>query len=137
MAFGSLDAGSDNEPLTEINMIPLIDVMLVLLVIFIVAAPLFTHAVGIDLPRASSAPVTTPPDTVELAIDSVGRLSWNGEAIGEDIFNERLIAAAAMNPKPELRLSADKNTPYEVLARVMSAAARQGLSRMGFVTVPE
>jgi len=136
MSFGSLsdsDAGGD---LAEINMIPLIDVMLVLLVIFIVTAPLLTHAVKVDLPRASSAPNLTQPDNVQLAIDGESQLWWNGERINAAAMDVRLRAAAARVPQPELHLRAERSTPYEKVAEVMSAAAREGLTRIGFVTVP-
>jgi hypothetical protein len=81
MSFASLNDDDGNEALAEINMIPLIDVMLVLLVIFIVTAPLLTHAVKVDLPKASSAPNLTKPDNVQLAIDGAGQVYWNGEVV--------------------------------------------------------
>jgi biopolymer transport protein ExbD len=84
-----------NEPLAEINMIPLIDVMLVLLVIFIVTAPLLTHAVKVDLPKASSQPNLTKPDNVQLAIDGAGQVYWNGEAVAAPALEQKLRAAAA------------------------------------------
>ena len=137
MAFGTLDAFEDNAALAEINMVPLIDVMLVLLVIFIVTAPLLTHAVKVDLPRASSSANITKPDNVQLAIDAAGLVFWNGESVDEDMLAERLAAAATRQPQPELHIRAERVTPYEKVARIMSAAARQGLVRIGFVTEPE
>ena len=136
MTFASLNDDDGNEALAEINMIPLIDVMLVLLVIFIVTAPLLTHAVKVDLPKASSAPNLTKPDNVQLAIDSAGQAYWNGEAITAPVLAERLRAAAALSPQPELHLRAERTTPYEKVAELMSAAAREGLTRIGFVTEP-
>jgi biopolymer transport protein ExbD len=136
MAFASLSGADDDEALTEINMVPLIDVMLVLLVIFIVTAPLLTHAVKVDLPKASSAPNLTQPDHVQVAIDAQGRLYWDGAAIAPEALGEKLRAAAARAPQPELHLRADRTTPYERIAEVMSASARAGLSRIGFVTEP-
>ncbi|HMM54983.1 MAG TPA: biopolymer transporter ExbD [Candidatus Desulfobacillus sp.] len=136
MTFGTF---SDSEPggdLTEINMIPLIDVMLVLLVIFIVTAPLLTHAVKVDLPKASSSPNLTQPDNVQLAIDAAGQVFWNGEAVDPAALEQRIKAAAALAPQPELHLRAERSTPYEKVAEVMSAAARDGLTRIGFVTEP-
>jgi biopolymer transport protein ExbD len=118
-------------------MIPLIDVMLVLLVIFIVTAPLLTHAVKVDLPRASSAPNLTKPDNVQLAIDAQSRVYWNGEAVDDAALAERIQAAAALVPQPELHLRAERSTPYEKVAEVMSSAAREGLTRIGFVTEPK
>ncbi len=137
MAFGSLDTtADDNEPLAEINMVPLIDVMLVLLVIFIVTAPLLTHAVKVDLPRASSTVNVTKPENVQLAIDAQGRVYWNGEPVDDSALNERFADAAARQPQPELHIRAERTTPYEKVAQVMSEAARRGLTRIGFVTDP-
>lgn len=135
MAFASLDA-DDDAPLAEINMIPLIDVMLVLLVIFMVTAPLLTHAVKVDLPKAASAPNQTKADNIQLAIDATGQVLWNGESVDEAGLAERLAAAAAQSPQPEMHLRADRSTPYERVAQTLSAAARAGLSRIGFVTDP-
>jgi biopolymer transport protein ExbD len=136
MAFASLEGGDDNEPLAEINMVPLIDVMLVLLIIFMVTAPLLTHSVKIDLPRASSSANITKPDNVQLAIDAGSQVFWNGEAVDGAKFAERLKAAAAQQPQPELHIRAERTTPYEKVAQVMSEAARQGLVKIGFVTDP-
>ena len=136
MAFASLEGGDDSEPLAEINMVPLIDVMLVLLIIFMVTAPMLTHAVKVDLPKAASATNLTKPDNVQLAIDAGGQLFWNGAAVDAAQFTERLGAAAALQPQPELQIRAERTTPYEKVAQVMSEAARQGLVRIGFVTDP-
>ena len=136
MAFASLDDAHDNEPLADINMVPLIDVMLVLLIIFMVCAPLLTHAVKVDLPKAVSAPNLARPDTVQLTIDSAGQLFWNREAVDATQLALRLQAAAGRQPQPELHLRAERTTPYEKVAQVMSEAARQGLTRIGFVTDP-
>jgi biopolymer transport protein ExbD len=124
-------------PQSEINMIPLIDVMLVLLIIFIVAAPLLTHAVRIDLPRADSAAASSRPDTLRLDLRADGSLFWNGAGIGEAELETRMREAASRQPAPELHLRADAATPYESLARVMALAARNGLSKIGFVSLPE
>ena len=136
MAFASLEGSDDSDALSEINMVPLIDVMLVLLIIFMVTAPLLTHAVKIDLPKAASAPNITRRDNVQLAIDADGRVLWNGEAVDAAQFTARLTAAAALEPQPELHIRAERTTAYEKVAQVMSEAARQGLVRIGFVTDP-
>ncbi|MDR1647470.1 MAG: biopolymer transporter ExbD [Zoogloeaceae bacterium] len=122
------------QPLSETNMIPLIDVMLVLLIVFIVAAPLLTHAVKIDLPKASSAPADARPETIHLSIKADGSLFWNGESIREDALPPRMETAARLVPQPEIHLEADGKTPYEVLARIMAASAKSGLGRIGFVS---
>ena len=136
MVFASLEGSDDNEPLAEINMVPLIDVMLVLLIIFMVTAPLLTHAVKVDLPKASSSANITKPDNVQLAIDGSGQVFWNGEVVDAVQFAVRVKAAAALRPQPELHIRAERTTPYEKVAQVMSEAARQGLVRIGFVTDP-
>jgi len=136
MAFGSFGKGSEGAPMAEINMVPLIDVMLVLLVIFMVTAPLLTHAVKIDLPKASSQPNLTKPDHVALSIDSAGSIFWNGETVTRPDLAARLARSAAQNPQPELHLRADRTTQYQIIAEVMAAAARAGLTRIGFVSDP-
>ena len=136
MAFGSLDSGDDDAPLAEINMVPLIDVMLVLLIIFMVTAPLLTHAVKVELPKAASTPNQTQPDNVQIVIDAESRLYWNGEAVDAAQFGARLATAGTQQPQPELHIRAERTTPYEKVAQVMSEAARSGLTRIGFVTDP-
>jgi biopolymer transport protein ExbD len=123
-------------PLAEINMIPLIDVMLVLLVIFIVTAPLLTHAVRIDLPRVSTDPVVKKSEAVALAIDAAGVTFWNGERIERAELQARLDEAAKREPQPELHLSVDRTTQYQVVAEVMGAASKAGLTRIGFISDP-
>ncbi|MES2771615.1 MAG: biopolymer transporter ExbD [Pseudomonadota bacterium] len=142
MAFtptpGESFAGEDAaEPvLSEINMVPFIDVMLVLLIIFMVTAPLLTHAVKVELPQAASSPNQPTPDSIQLAIDAQGQLFWDGEAVDTAQLDDRLKHAATQTPLPELQIRAERKTPYEQLAQVMSAAARQGLSRISLVTDP-
>jgi biopolymer transport protein ExbD len=136
MAFASLESGDDDAPLAEINMVPLIDVMLVLLIIFMVTAPLLTHAVKVDLPKATSAANLTKPDNVQLAIDASNQLFWNGEPVDAAQLGDRLKATAAQQPQPELHIRAERTATYEKVAQVMSEAARNGLTRIGFVTDP-
>jgi biopolymer transport protein ExbD len=136
MAFGSFDKSGGQAPMAEINMIPLIDVMLVLLVIFIITAPLLTHAVKVELPRASSQVNQTKPDNIQLAIDHAGAVYWNGEAVDMPQWRERMAAAAKLQPQPEIHLRADGEVAYRRVAQVMSDAAKVGLTRIGFVTDP-
>ena len=136
MAFGSFDKGGGPAPMAEINMIPLIDVMLVLLVIFIITAPLLTHAVKLDLPKAESQPNQTKPDNVQLAIDRDGVVYWNGEAVGAAQWQARMQAAAKIAPQPEIHLRADGEVAYRRVAQLLSDAARAGLTKIGFVTDP-
>ena len=136
MAFGSIDTSEDNEPLNEINMVPLIDVMLVLLIIFIITAPLLTHAVKVDLPKASSAISVQKPESIELAIDAKGQLFWNGKAMASSELGPRLKEASSKDAQTELHIRADRTTPYEQVAQVMSTAAREGVVKIGFITDP-
>jgi biopolymer transport protein ExbD len=111
-------------------------VMLVLLVIFIITAPLFTHAIKLDLPTAQSALAEAKPETISLSINGEGRIYWDKDEISLGELNTKLAAAALKSPQPELQLRADKSTRYEVIAQVMSAAQTNGLNKMGFVTEP-
>ena len=136
MAFGAFNRGGTSAPMAEINMIPLVDVMLVLLVIFIVTAPLLTHALKIDLPRASTAPNISTPEHISLSIDASGRYFWNGALIAKDAIAGRAAEAAGHQPQPEVHLRADKSTTYQALAQVMSTVSKAGLTRIGFVSDP-
>ena len=123
-------------PMAEMNVVPLVDVMLVLLVIFIVTAPLLTHAVKIDLPKASSRVNITKPEHIEFGIREGGELFWNGAAVTPDGLPQRLAIESARQPQPELHIRADRHVHYEQVAQVMALAARAGLVRIGFVSDP-
>lgn len=137
MAFGGFSDNQRQAPMSEINVTPMVDVMLVLLVIFIITAPLFTHAVKLDLPQARAAPAPEKPTTISLSIDASGTLYWNDAVVTNAQFNERVALAAKQIPQPELQLRADKSTRYEIIAQVMAAAQTSGLSKLGFVTDPK
>ncbi|MCD6706503.1 MAG: biopolymer transporter ExbD [Thiobacillus sp.] len=136
MAFGGLtnDAGDGDN--AEINMVPLIDVMLVLLVIFIITAPLLTHAVKVDLPQASSQPNDVKPETINLSIKADGTVYWNAEAVDAAAWQARMDLAAQKNPQPEIHIRADGDLAYRNVARIMADAARAGLTKLGFITDP-
>lgn len=137
MAFGSFNPHRQQSMMSDINVTPMVDVMLVLLVIFILTAPMFTHAVKLDLPKAQAAPSEQQPDTVNIAIDAAGTVFWDGEAVASEAALEQMMAEAAQHdPQPELQLRADKNTRYETVAQVMAAAQSRGLTKLGFVTDP-
>jgi biopolymer transport protein ExbD len=112
-------------------------VMLVLLVIFILSAPMFTNAVKLDLPKAQAQASPQQAATVTLAIDGAGKIYWNNDAVEQDALEKRLVEAAKLDPQPELQLRADKDTRYEVVAQVMAAAQSNGLTKLGFVTDPK
>jgi biopolymer transport protein ExbD len=136
MAFGKISSGTNAVPLAEINMVPLIDVMLVLLVIFIITAPLLTHAVKVELPKAASSPNVMRPDNVQLAVDAEGHVYWNGEVLDRSGWRSRMDAAAGLKPQPEVHIRADGDVAYRKVASLMADAARAGLTRIGFVTDP-
>lgn len=123
--------------MADMNIVPLVDVMLVLLVIFIVTAPLLTHAVKIDLPKAKSQPNITRPEHIEFGVRENGDLFWNGEKIEFPELRQRFAAEAAKQPQPEIHIHADRHVYYEAVARVMAASAKAGLTRIGFVSDPD
>jgi biopolymer transport protein ExbD len=137
MAFGGLNSSTRPQDMAEINMIPLIDVMLVLLVIFIITAPLLTHAIKVDLPQASSTPNPPKPETINLSIQADGAVFWNADPVEAAAWNARMDAAAQQSPQPEIHIRADGELAYKHVIRVMSDATRAGLTRIGFVTDPK
>ncbi|TVT49639.1 MAG: biopolymer transporter ExbD [Denitromonas halophila] len=136
MAFGGFDNSGQSAPMSEINTTPLVDVMLVLLIIFMITAPLLTHSVKIDLPTASSAPTVETPDAITLSLDAEGQLFWNNDPMPKEALAPRMADIAALDPQPELHLRADKDTRYEAIAELMAAARVAGVVKLGFVTLP-
>jgi biopolymer transport protein ExbD len=137
MTFGGFERGqSPSQPMAEINVTPLVDVMLVLLVIFIVTAPLLAYALKLDLPDAKAPPVAAKAEAIRLSIDADGQVFWNLDRVNDAELATRLAGAAAQEPQPDLHLRADKATRYERVAAVMSAAQQAGLTKIGFVTEP-
>ena len=136
MAFASFDSKSAGAPMSEINMVPLIDVMLVLLVIFIVTAPLLTNAVKLDLPKASSTADIQKPEKIEFAIDAAGALFWNGERLTREDTLAKFIEAGQKRPQPEVYLRADQNVAYRYVAEMLADASKAGLSKVAFVSEP-
>jgi biopolymer transport protein ExbD len=136
MAFASFDRKSSSAPMAEINMVPLIDVVLVLLVIFIVTAPLLTNAVKLDLPKATSNTDIQKPDKVEFAIDGTGSLFWNGEKLTREDAALRFAEEGKKRPQPEIYLRADQNVPYRYVAEMLADASKAGLSKVAFVSEP-
>ena len=137
MAFGGFNDNTNQAPMADINVTPMVDVMLVLLVIFIITAPMLTQAIKLDLPKAEAQAAPEKPDTVSLAINGQGKIFWNNDAIALTDLDTRLASAALRKPQPELQLRADKETRYEVVAQVMAAAQNQGMTKIGFVTDPK
>jgi len=134
MAFGTQD--DTDEVMNEINMTPLVDVMLVLLIIFIITVPVMQHAVSIELPRAANQPESARPETIRLTVDATGAYFWNEVPIQDDALVEQLKAAALKQPQPELHIRGDRAVRYERVAEAMAAAQRSGIQKIGFVTEP-
>ncbi|CAN5176658.1 biopolymer transporter ExbD [soil metagenome] len=135
MAFGTQD--DTDEVMNEINMTPLVDVMLVLLIIFIITVPVMKHSVNIDLPRASNEQQVIKPETVRLSVDAEGRYYLDDAKITDEELAPRLKAAAAQEPQPDLHIRGDKAVRYERVAQAMAAAQQAGLRKIGFITEPK
>ena len=136
MAFGSFDRKNASAPMAEINMVPLIDVVLVLLVIFIVTAPLLTNAVKLDLPKATSTADIQKPEKIEFAIDAGGQLFWNGERLSREDAQAKFVEAGQKRPQPEVYLRADQAVAYRFVAETLADASKAGLSKVAFVSEP-
>jgi biopolymer transport protein ExbD len=125
--------GGEDEPMMDINMTPLIDVMLVLLIMFIITIPVMTHAVKLDMPRASNAPSNAQPIVINLEIDFDGTVLWNGTPVEIDSLEGYFRREAANDPQPELHIRPSKRAKYDVVARVLASAQRNGMRKIGFV----
>ena len=134
MAFGTQD--DNDEVMNEINMTPLVDVMLVLLIIFIITVPVMQQSVNIELPRASNAAQQSKPETLRLSVDAAGNYFLGEVAITDADLPARLQAAAAQTPQPDLHIRGDKSVRYERVAQAMAAAQQAGLRKIGFITEP-
>jgi biopolymer transport protein ExbD len=129
----SIGGGGEDEPMMDINMTPLIDVMLVLLIMFIITIPVMTHAVKLDMPRASNAPTVTQPIVINLEIDFDGTVLWNGTPVEMEALEGYFRREAANDPQPELHIRPSKRAKYDVVARVLASAQRNGMRKIGFV----
>ncbi|KTT21869.1 biopolymer transporter ExbD [Pseudacidovorax intermedius] len=134
MAFGTQDEPDD--VMNEINMTPLVDVMLVLLIIFIITVPVMKHAVNIDLPRATNEREETKPQTIQLSVGADGSYYWNQDKVDDATLEQRLAAEGARDPQPELHIRGDKDVRYERVAKAMAAAQKAGVRKIGFITDP-
>lgn len=136
MAFGRAPENHD-EILSEINVTPFVDVMLVLLVVLILAVPVLTHAVKLDLPQAQAQPDSSQTDAITIAVTCDGTLFWEDEALPEEIFEKRLRFLAQQKIQPEIRIRGDRQAEYGHIVRVMAAAQRAGIRKVGFITQPD
>ena len=137
MAMSPFAGDDDDGLMNEINMTPLVDVMLVLLIVFMVTIPVIRHAVKIDLPHASSQKEETKPAQVTVNVLADGTVLWDDTPVSDDALRAKIAAAAQVTPQPELHLNADRKVAYEKVADVMSAAQAGGLTKIGFVTEPK
>ena len=129
----SIGGGGEDEPMMEMNMTPLIDVLLVLLVMFIITIPVMTHAVKLDMPRPTNAAQQSDPVVINLEIDFDGTVLWNGSPVTVDALDGYSRREAANDPQPELHIRPNKRAAYDIVARVLAAAQRNGLLKIGFV----
>jgi biopolymer transport protein ExbD len=139
MAFGMQEATSDDdtEVMNEINMTPLVDVMLVLLIIFIITVPVMKHAIKVELPSATAQRQSAKPETIALSVDAQGAYFWNQNPVSEQALGQLLEAEAAKEPQPELHIRGDKAVRYEFVVQAMAQARQAGLHKIGFVTEPK
>lgn len=137
MAFGRLEKPAGHRPMSDINVTPLVDVMLVLLVIFILAAPVMASRLALELPRAE-APAAVPPPTasVQIGLDAQGQLFWDEQPVDATTLRQRLQDLARREPQTELQLRADTAVPYGRVVQLIGLAQQAGLSRIGFVANP-
>ena len=131
--MGMSIGGGEDEPMMDINMTPLIDVMLVLLIMFIITIPVMTHAVKLDMPRASNAPSNAQPIVINLEIDFDGTVLWNGTPVEFDALEGYFHRESTKEPQPELHIRPSKRAKYDVVARVLASAQRNGMRKIGFV----
>jgi biopolymer transport protein TolR len=136
MAFGRLERTKGEPPMSDINVTPLVDVMLVLVVIFILTAPLLASSIRLDLPKAEGAQAGDAPRFVTVVVDKAGQLFLNDKPLGAAELAEQLAATARQNPETEIQLRADQGVPYGKVVEVMGLAHKAGLSRIGFVAEP-
>jgi biopolymer transport protein ExbD len=135
MAFGTQEETDD--VMNEINMTPMVDIMLVLLIIFIITVPVMKHSVNVDLPKASNEAQDIKPETIRLSVDEQGAYFINEAPIADADLAPQLKTAASKNPQPDLHIRGDKNVRYERVAQAMAAAQQAGLRKIGFITEPK
>ena len=123
--------------MAEINVTPLVDVMLVLLIIFMITAPSMSHKIKIELPKAAAKPNEEPAHTIVLSVKSTGELYWNDQEIGRNAMDAQLRVEARREPQPPFQIRADKNTEYGMLTDIMSTAKNAGMKKIGFITTPQ
>ncbi|WP_174280431.1 ExbD/TolR family protein [Sphingomonas bacterium] len=130
----SMSGGKDNgEPMMDLNMTPLIDVLLVLIIMFIITIPIQTHAVKVDLPQNNTHPPKVDPQKNKIAIDAGGVVTWNGVPVNDPTLKSYLDQSATLNPEPELQFQPDPQTRYEVVDQTLAVIKRSPVTKLGFV----
>ena len=137
MTFGRLERSQGSKPMSDINMTPLVDVMLVLVVIFIITAPLMTSAIKLDLPKTEAAKPVDAPKFVAIVVDKSGQIFLNDQVTSLSQLAESLLKTAEISKDTEVQLRADEAVPYGKVVEVMGVAQKAGLSRIGFVAEPK
>ena len=135
MAFGN-GLNDNEEVMSEINMTPLVDVMLVLLIIFIIAMPLLTHSIKVDLPQVSNTPNKIKTETITLSVSATGQLHWNETLISKTDLSSKLKKLVSRQPQPDIQIRGDRVANYEWVLQVMAAVQQSGFTKVGFVTSP-
>nr|WP_315467833.1 biopolymer transporter ExbD [uncultured Undibacterium sp.] len=129
----SSGSGGDPEPMMEMNMTPMIDVMLVLIIMFITTLPIANHAVNLNMPTGPSNPNPVEPVVVKIDVDFDGTMTWNGEVVNRPQLEAKLSEAAAMNPQPEIHLQPNRLVSYKSVAAVMASAQSRGITKLGMI----
>ena len=137
MSFNVQNDQNEDSIMSEINMTPMVDVMLVLLIIFIITLPVIQQAVKVDLPKANSVRNEVKPESVQVSIDAKGQIYWNSTPVTLKAYNENSDKASQEDPQPEINLRADKSVQYDYVAKVLAASKRAGLTKLGFITEPD
>ena len=137
MTFNVQNDQNEDSIMSEINMTPMVDVMLVLLIIFIITLPVIQQAVKVDLPKANSVRNEVKPESVQVSIDAKGQIYWNSTPVTLKAYNENADKASQEDPQPEINLRADKSVQYDYVAKVLAASKRAGLTKLGFITEPD
>ena len=137
MSIGG-DAGDDEKAISEINVTPLVDVMLVLLIIFLITIPVITQSVKVELPKAANIPTQTKPENINIAVNAEGDVFWNTMMVPtQEALLERIKSVAVLTPQPEIHVRGDRGTAYEHIGRVIVLAQRGGIQKIGFITEPD
>jgi biopolymer transport protein ExbD len=139
MSIGAGDGpGDDEKAISEINVTPLVDVMLVLLIIFLITIPVITQSVKVELPKAANIPTQTKPENINIAVDREGNVFWNTMLVPtQEALLDRIKSVAVMDPQPEIHVRGDRATAYEHIGRVIVLAQRGGIQKVGFITEPD